>query len=206
MQTSTREKLDIRKSEVSELRKQIIFHHERFAEAGRSVITMMQAGLWHRWHAGIRLNQTKAIIGQGDWLLWIETNLPFDERTARRYMEIDNRNPNLRDRTAKSDGEPDLEILAKLSEDTVRKHAVGYVPEKTQPEHKGNVKFGRLVSFINMVNEYTRLKQRHTDGLQLVNFDQAREETSELCRKLMFIHHINCPNCGALIVAEDPWA
>jgi len=189
MQKSTGKELAIRNIELKRLGKEIIFHHERFSAAGRSVITMMQTGLWHRWHAGIRLNQTKSILGQGDWLLWVKTNLPFDERTARRYMEIDNRNPDLRNRTAKSDGEPDLELLAKLSEDIVRKHASGFVPEKAQPEHKGNVKFGRLASFENIINEFSRLEQRHTDGLQLMDFDAIREISRKLYYFLRWVHH-----------------
>jgi hypothetical protein len=188
MQKSTGKELEIRNVEVKKLRQEIIFHHERFSAARDSVITMMQAGLWHRWQAGIRLNQIKSIVGQGDWLLWVETNLPFDERTARRYMEIDNRHPDLRDRTAKSGAEPDFQLLTKLSEDTVRKHAIAFVPDKEQPEHIGNIKFPRSVSILNIVNEYARLKQRHIEGLQIVDFDEVREETGELYRFLRYHH------------------
>jgi hypothetical protein len=186
------------KSTTAQLRQEIVYHHNQFQSARSSVLSAMQIGLWHKWQCGVRLNRLKPIIGTGNWTLWVEAHLPFDERTAQRYMKIDNDNPALRSKATEMSGtEPDLQILATLaSEDTKRKHAIEFVPEKEQPEHKGNAKFGRSVSFLNIANEYARLKQRHRDGLQLVDFEEAREETIELYQFLRWLH-------GA--IDSNPW-
>jgi hypothetical protein len=47
--------------------------------------------------------------------------------------------------------EPDSELLNALREQTKRKHAHAFVPEKAQPKHKGNIKFPRLATFLNIV-------------------------------------------------------
>ena len=90
-------------------------------------------------------------------------------------MRIDNQNPKMRD--VKN---PNTAHVRYLEFDTIRKYAIGFVPEKDQPEHKGNQKFSRSVSFLNVVNEFDRLEYRQTNGLQLVDFDEAREETKRL--------------------------
>ena len=37
---------------------------------------------------GELLTEIKGSLKHGDWLPWIEKNLPFDERTARRYIGV----------------------------------------------------------------------------------------------------------------------
>jgi hypothetical protein len=71
------------------------------------------------------------------------------------------------------------------------------VPSKEQPVHEGNVKFGRSVNLENMANEYARLKQRHVEGLQLVDFDEAREQMREPYQFMRWLYGDS---------AVNPWA
>jgi hypothetical protein len=198
MQKSTNGKeLAIRKEEIRDLLKEAIAHH-KFCEAARgSVLSAQQIAMWHGWQTGIRLNGMKELIGSGNWQDWLDLNFcqraDVTIRTAQLYMKIDNDNAELRDEALKTQrvapAKADFQLLTRLKFDTIRKYAIGFVPEKDQPEHHGNVKFPRLVSFLNIVNEFARLKQRHVEGLQLVDFNEAREETSELYHFLRWLHH-----------------
>lgn len=180
---------------LDNLKDEIIYHHNQFESARSSVFSAMQIGLWHKLQCGIRLIKIKAMIGFGNWTLWIESNLPFTERTAQLYMKIVNDNPELLSKAKEFSGnKPDLQILTKLREDTIRKHAISFVPDKHQPIHElppgvtGNPKFPKLVHFGNIANEYSRLKQRHMDGLQEIDFDQTRWLCQELYQFLQWLY------------------
>lgn len=197
MQKSTNGKeLAIRKEEIRDLLKEAIAHHKYCETARGSVLSAQQVAMWHGWQTGIRLNEMKELIGSGNWQDWLELNFCQEAdvtiRTAQIYMKIDSDNSELRDKAKTkrvSPGKPDLQLLTRLKFDTIRKYVIGFVPEKDQPEHDGNIKFPRLVSFLNIVNEFARLKQRHVEGLQLVDFNEAREETGELYHFLRWLHH-----------------
>jgi hypothetical protein len=83
-----------------------------------------------------------------------------------------------------------------LKFDSIRKHCLSLAPAKKQIERPGNVKFPRLVSFENIVNEYHRLKSRHCGGLELIDFDQVREDSRELYEFLKWVHRDT---------AKNPW-
>jgi len=137
------------------------------------------------WQCGKRLNAIKTIIGHGNWLTWLNSNLPeVTESTAQRYMKIDRDNP-------KAARVRDLKF------DSLRKHCLTFVPEKSEPNKHRDVTFPRSISLANVVNEYNRLKYRHQQGLEAMDFGLAREETVELYEWLGFIH-------GDREV--DPWA
>jgi hypothetical protein len=97
-------------------------------------------------------------------------------------MKIDTDNAHLRDLP------PNRQRVANLKFDTIRKYAHGFIPEKGQPNKEGDIKFPRLVSFLNITNEYNRLKYRHVNGLEGVNFPEARDETVELYQFLRWLH------------------
>jgi hypothetical protein len=118
----------------------------------------------------------KKIVGHRNWLPYVKTHLPeISERTAQRYMKIDRDNPNA---TSVTD----------LKFDSIRKHCLSLAPAKKQVQYPGNLKFPRLAHFINIVNEYNRLKNRHISGLEDVDFDEARAETADLYRFLRWLH------------------
>ena len=183
------------RGELADLLREAFKHHEHCEAARSSVMNAQQVALWHGWQAGIRLNRMKEILGAGDWLDWLDLNFcrprKVSQRTAYIYMKIDSDNAALRDKVKLkrvANGKPDFQLLRRLKHDTVRKYAIQFVPEKHQPRHDGNEKFPRLVSFINIANEYNRLRYRHTSGLQAVDFDKARHETVELFEFLRWLH------------------
>lgn len=180
------------RDELRNLLKETIDHH-RLCDAARAAVeNAQQLAMFHAWQAGIRLNKIKALVGRGNWLPWVAANVRgISERTVEIYLKIDNDNPELRN------VKPNPQRVADLKFDTIRKYAIGFVPEKEQPDHEGNIKFRRLVSFLNIVNEYALLRQRHVDGLQLVDFKEAREETADLYQFLRWLH-------GA--ARANPWA
>ena len=56
--------------------------------------------------------------------------------------------------------------------------------DKEQPQHIGNAKFPRLASPLNIANEFARLKQRHTDKLQLIDWEEFDAECKDLYETL----------------------
>ena len=187
MQKSTGEKeLAVRRDEVTDLLKEAIEHHDH-AEAARAAVTnAQQLALFHAWQAGIRLNKMKALIGYGSWRDWLEANFcnprGVSYQTAVLYMKIDKANPELRNVDA------NIQRVRDLKFDSIRKYAYGFIPEKVYPQHEGNVKFPRLISFLNIANEYNRLKYRYTSGLEHLDLEEAREETGELYQFLRWLH------------------
>jgi hypothetical protein len=187
MQRSTGKELALRAGELRDLLKEAVDHHKHTMAARSSVENGQQLALFHAWQAGVRLNKMKELVGHGNWEKWVESNFcdPNDLtiRMAQIYMKIDNDNAELRRIRA-----PKTKHVSFLKFDTVRKHAIGFVPDKEQPEHSGNAKFPRLSSFVNIGNEYEKLRYRHTEGLQLVDFDEAREETKDIYQFLRWLH------------------
>jgi hypothetical protein len=169
------------------------------------------------WLIGWELVQLKEKVGFGEWDKWVPLNLPFlgdaDETrriNARRMMKLyrDNQSPKLLRAAAaiesKSVGIP-TDLKGKVFDTaSERKFMWQYVPAKERPNTK-DIRFPRSVSFINMVNEYNRLKQRHIEGLQLVDFNEVREEAGPLTEKLNYELRTCCPHCTERIVDKDPW-
>src|SRR5215469_3144074 len=187
MQENSDEKsLAIRKDELTNLLNEAAEHHNHVEAARAAVANAQQLALFHAWQAGIRLNRMKALVGHGNWKDWLESEFcnprGISYQTAVLYMKIDKENAELRDADA------NIQRVRDLKFDTIRKYAYGFIPEKEQIIHEGNIKFPRLVSFLNIVNEYNRLKNRHVDGLEGVDFQEAKEETVELYQFLRWLH------------------
>jgi hypothetical protein len=163
--------------------------------------------MFRGWVIGGILVELKEQVGYGEWDKWLPLNFPelgAKEETrrinARRMMKLwrDNQSTKLLSlgSTDKSVGIP-TDLSGKLfNTASERKFMWQYVPEKERPKGK-DIRFPRSVSFINIVNEYSRLKHRHVNGLQLVDYDEAREETVELLAFLKFLHNETSYN---------PWA
>jgi hypothetical protein len=187
MQKNRDEKsLAIRRTALTNLLNEAVEHHNHVEAARAAVANAQQLALFHAWQAGIRLNKMKALVGHGSWRNWLQTNFckprAISERTAQVYMKIDADNAQLRD------VQPNSQRVADLKFDTIRKYAYGLIPEKAQPSDEGNIKFPRFVSFVNIANEYNRLKYRHVSGLEDVDFHRAKEDTVELYQFLRWLH------------------
>ena len=184
-----------KKAGIKNLLNEAIDHHGECEIACASVLTAQKLALWHAWQAGIRLNEMKALIGRGDWLYWLDLNFckpcKISLRTAQVYMKIDSDNADLRDnaktqRVAPTDA--DFQRLTGLKFDTIRKYAFGFIPAKPQPNKDKDIKLSPFYSFLNIINEYCRVRYRHVCGLHRVDFEEVREETGELYRFLQWVH------------------
>ena len=163
-------------------------------KAEASVYRNVNLANYRAWELGGFLTRAKQELGHGLFIPWRNATFPkIHERKAQRCQELFANNSNatvlsdLSDRSLKK-------WIRELNHDSVRKFRLGYVPDKFQPKHKGNVKFARFVSFLNIVNEYNRLRNRHTEGLQLVDFEEARNETKELFHFLKWLHRESSVN------------
>jgi len=201
---STQKQITLRKkSEIKDLLKETINHHDHCEAARALVLSAQRAALWHAWQAGIRLNRMKALIGRGDWLDWLDLNfckpLKISVRTAQVYMKIDMDNADLREAAKTQRVAPtqaDFQLLMKLKADTIRKYAFGFIPKKDEPNKDGDIRFPRSYSFLNIINEYNRVRNRHVTELEAVDFVETREDTLELYQFLQWLHG-DAPN--------NPW-
>ena len=157
-------------------------------KAEASVYRNVNLANYRAWELGGFLTRAKQELGHGRFRHWRNANFPrIHERKAERCQELFANNSNatvlsdLSDRSLKK-------WIRELNHDSVRKFRLGYVPDKFQPKHKGNVKFARFVSFLNIVNEYNRLRNRYMEGLEAVDFEEAREETKGLFQFLKWLH------------------
>ena len=187
MQENVNEKpLAVRRTELKNLLNEAVEHHNRVEAARAAVANAQQLALFHAWQAGIRLNNMKRLVGHGNWQNWCETNFchprGISYQTAVLYMEIDKENAELRNVDA------NIQCVRDLKFDTIRKYAYGFIPEKAQPNKEGAIKFPRLVSVGNIVNEYNRLKYRHVNGLEGIDFQLAKKDTVELYQFLRWLH------------------
>jgi hypothetical protein len=176
MRTTEKQLVTNRAGQIQQLAKEAKGFHAKAEEARAAAEYHVTTAIEKAWQCGKRLNAIKAIVGHGNWLPWLRHNWPeLTVRTAQSYMKIDHDNPNaLR--------------VAHLKFDSIRKYRLSLVPEKPQPNREGDIKFSRLVSFLNIANEYSRLKNRHIDGLEGVDFQAAKEETMELYQFLRWLH------------------
>jgi len=157
-------------------------------KAEASVYRNVNLANYRAWEFGRFVTRAKHELGHGLFIHWRNATFPkIHERKAQRCQELFANNSNatvlsdLSDRSLKK-------WIGALNPNSLRKFRLGYVPDKLKPKYKGNVKFPRLVSFLNIVNEYNRLRYRHTEGLQFVDFEEAREETREVFQFLKWLH------------------
>jgi Protein of unknown function (DUF3102) len=184
-----------KKSQIKDLLKEAIDHHGHCEAARASALSTQRLALWHAWQVGIRLNKMKSLIRRGDWLDWLDLHfckpLKVSVRTAQVYMKIDTDNIDLRD-DAKTQRvapiEADFQLLMKLKADTIRKYAFGFIPKKDEPNKHLNIRLPRPYSFDNIINEYNRVRNRHVSGLQVVDFEEIREDTAEFYQFMQWLH------------------
>ncbi len=139
------------------------FHKE--AESARAAV---EAGVLNAlekaWQCGKRLNRIKQIIGHGNFLRWLESNLPtISVRTAQRYMQIDKASPN-------------ATRVSHLKFDSIRKHAFSFIPEKERPKLEDRHKIPRLMHHLTVVNEFFRWKRRRDIGLIEADSKEERRD------------------------------
>ena len=105
------------------------------------------------WQCGKRLNEMKRIIGHGNWLTYLQSQLPeISESTAQRYMKIDRDNPN-------------AARVKDLKFDSIRKHCLSLAPAKKRPQLKGDLRDWPCAHYLSAVNFFARWYHRVKIGL-----------------------------------------
>jgi hypothetical protein len=193
-QIVTREGESARKSELDYALAGALTHATAEQDASDQVVSWQAAALYHAACAGFWLLAARAIVPRGSWVEWLE--LTFCSRAkvsvqhAYRYIKVAADNYAVLERhfACVRQTEVDFEVVKKFLHDSIRKHCFSYVPDKPQIEHPCDVKFPRLVSFLNIANEFAKIKQRHLDGLLEIDFIQVREDCRELYRHLQWLY------------------
>ena len=75
--------------ELERLRSETRRLHAEAEAIKETVWTGAMSALERAWQCGKRLNEMKSIIGHGNWLTYLQSQLPeISESTAQRYMKI----------------------------------------------------------------------------------------------------------------------
>ncbi|MDR3406362.1 MAG: hypothetical protein P4L99_28010 [Chthoniobacter sp.] len=125
---------------------------------GRDIEDQLDAALDKAWQLGKHLMRAKKLLGHGKWTIWVDSNLPISPRHALRHKQLAEDNPR-----AKS--------VKDLSEDSVRKFRLGYVPSKERPALDGDGPLPRAFHHLTIVNDFNRFKRRVDIGQ--AHFDPA---------------------------------
>jgi hypothetical protein len=121
------QKLIQRAEELEKLVRKASELHAGAGQDGTLAVMHIDAGMEKAWRCGQVLLSIKRIVGHGNWMTFLEANLPaISQRTAQRWMDVARLSPN-------------ATTVAYLTEESVRKFRYGYIPEKERPELKGNV-------------------------------------------------------------------
>src|SRR5438067_69329 len=119
---------------------------ELMNEAEASVYRNVNLANYRAWRFGKFLASAKAELGHGHFTIWRAATFPnVHERKAQRCQELFAKNSKATELSDFSDRSM-TKWIANRDENSIRKFRLGYVPPKDRPEHKGNVKLGRLVS------------------------------------------------------------
>lgn len=130
---------------------------------GLEIEDKLNAALDRAWRLGVQLKKAKDILGHGNWIRWVESNLPLSERHARRHKELAESNPKARS-------------IEDLSEDSVRKFRLGYVPDKERPEIEGDQTLPRVFHHLTLLNDFQKLTRRVEIGQAKIDQEAARKD------------------------------
>ena len=145
---------------------------------GMEIEDRLGVALERAWRLGVKLLRAKELLGHGKWMLWVENNLPISDRHARRHMELAQSNPQ-----AKS--------VAELSEESVRKFRLGYVPEKERPELAGDQALPRTFHHLTLINDWKKLQRRLEIGQAHLDQVAARKDLWPLFEWLGGLYGLN---------------
>jgi hypothetical protein len=156
-----------RKKEMQRLLKFATKHHNAEQRLVKKVKQEQRRALSHAWLCGHALNAIKHLVGHGHWLRCVQHNFCIPHgityRTAALYMKIHSDNAN-------------VQSIADLKLDTVRKYAWRFVPEKRAVQLPGDGKIPRLTHHLSVLNDFSRLKHRHDTGLQPIDSTEVRRD------------------------------
>jgi hypothetical protein len=138
--------------------------HAEAIEARTLIEKADRTELERAWQCGKKLNYLKDQLPHGQWEPWIKAHWPgLKKRTRTIYMKIDRDNPN-------------VQRVAQLKFDSIRKYAIAKVPKKKHPKEKGDASFSKPEHHSTVVNELARLTQRIDAGQCDVDQEELRRD------------------------------
>ena len=145
-------------------------------EAEASVYRDVNLAAYRAWKFGKILIATKEKMEHGVFTTWRAASFPkISERAIYRCQELYVKNSKL----------PELAVLndvtlkkfaGELNADSVRKHRLGYVPDKDRPKQTGDVKFPRPSHHMSVVLELNKLQRRIEAKQVKVDEDELRRD------------------------------
>jgi hypothetical protein len=160
-------------ADIRKLTREAKARYAAMNEAEASVYRNVNLSNYYAWLFGKFLHRAKDTLGHGSFSVWRSETFPrLHERKAQRCQELYARNSNATELTDLS--ERALEkFISTLSDDSVRKYRLGYIPEKDRPQQKGDKKFGRPTHYSSVLGECNKLQQRIEAG-------QSRDDREEM--------------------------
>jgi hypothetical protein len=134
---------------------------------GQDVESKLTVAMDRAWRLGRALASIKAVVGHGNWLVWLDANLAISSRHAQRHMELATANP-------------EAECVGELSVESVRKFRLGYVPEKAKPELPGDATLPRVCHHLTLLNDWRRFTRRVEIGQVNLDAEEARRDLAPL--------------------------
>jgi hypothetical protein len=144
-------------------------HHYAIMEGDRIRVEHgMKSSVWEAWEVGQRLNSLKPLVGNGNWMEWLEHHWTgASYRTANRCMGIYAKNPEARS-------------VKDLGCDAVRKFRLGFVPEKERPELDGDERLQGVAHQLGIVNAWRKMERARELGQLKVSDDDLRRDLAPL--------------------------
>lgn len=144
---------------------------------GRELEDRLTVALEKAWRLGQKLVGCKALVGHGNWLVWLEANVPLSHRHAVRHMEL-------------ADENPDAQRVEDLSPESVRKFRLRYVPEKQRPQLEGDESLPRVCHHLTLLNDWRRWQRRVEIGQAHLDATEAKRDLAPLARWICQLYGI----------------
>ncbi|MEN3369970.1 MAG: hypothetical protein V7609_2113 [Verrucomicrobiota bacterium] len=150
--------------------------HDEAIAARKLIEKADRTELERAWLCGKKLNHLKEQLPHGQWEPWIKSHWPtLKKRTRTLYMKIDRDNPN-------------VQRVAHLKFDSIRKYAIDKVPKKKHSKEAGDQSFSKPEHHSTVVNEFARLFQRIDAGQQKVDEDELRKDFRSTYERLQRLY------------------
>lgn len=159
------------------------------AELGKELDDKLTMALERSWRLGGILLECKRLVGHGNWLIWLEANVPLSERHAQRHMELASSNPH-------------AETVADLSLESIRKFRLRFVPDKERPQLEGDAQLPRASHHLTLLNDWRRWQRRVEIGQTDLDPEEARRDLQPLFHWMCELYDVPVPALAVDDAAE----
>jgi len=170
--------MTLKKTTSDELTAEALDLIEQLDAIGRRIEDDLNEALDLAWRLGKTLLKKKDDVGRGNWLIWVDANLRIGDRRARQYMELASQNPHAKK-------------VADLSEDSVRKFRLGYVPDKERPDLEGDATLPPAHHHLSIVNDWRKWQRRVEIGQATFNEGEAKRDLWPVFEWMVGLYGLN---------------